>query len=499
MKNTILSYHNVSLVINNIPILKNINLTMEEGEFRVFLGSNGSGKSSLISILGGIHPYGQYFGNVYLNSKLLHLNSPKDAIRKDIILLTQDTCLYDELTIAENLYCNFSAKNPKLFNMSKLQKIAMTQKFLDEWGINLNPNTPICKLNPSHKRILEILRLILINNKPQILVLDEPLNNLNDSLITTFYKILGHFINAGTTILYITHRPEEIMQFDTTISIMKDGEIISTFEAPDTLLEDVYKKLWSNLSSNRYPKISLKKGDEVFCAEHLSNGNSLKDISFTLYSREIIGVTGMIGAGKSILAKTLFGICPATEGKIYVDRLETCISSPIDAMNLGIAYITDDRINAGLFMNQTALENAFSLGSYSSRGLFKETRFEYKQFKKYGKRLNMFISSKSKPEYLSGGEQQKLLLMRWFMTASKIFLFDEPTSRLDIASKIDIYNLFNDLLLKDTSIIIFSSDLEELTGICDRILVLNNGKITYEAKRNCKEGFSDIYQYIGSE
>jgi ABC-type sugar transport system ATPase subunit len=168
-------------------------------------------------------------------------------------------------------------------------------------------------------------------------------------------------------------------------------------------------------------------------------------------------------------------------------------------MNLGIAYVTDDRINAGLFMNQSALENAFSLGPFSARGPLKESRFELKQFMKYSKRLNLSINPQSKPEYLSGGEQQKLLLMRWFMTSAKIFIFDEPTNRLDISSKIDTYNLFNDLLVKDASIIICSSDLEELTGICDRILVLNNGRITYETSRDSREGFNDIYQHIGSE
>lgn len=499
MQNNILSYENVSLVINNVPILKNINFTMREGEFRVFLGSNGSGKSSIVKILGGIRPFGQYSGNIYFDHQLLHLNSPKDAIQKGIVLLSQDTCLYEQLTIAENLYCNYYGNRSKFFSISKSQKTAMAEKLFSEWDISLNPNTPINKINPSQKRLIELLRLMLIDSAPKILIMDEPLNNLDDKFMITFQKLLEHFMQAGTTILYITHRLEEVFQFSTTISIMKDGELVSTFDTTNTQTEDVYKKLWSNLSSNRYPKINLKKGKEVFCTEHLGNGDTLKDISFTLHSREIIGVTGIIGAGKSILAKTLFGICPAKEGKIYVDCLETSIRSPLDAINLGIAYITDDKIDAGLFLNQTSLDNAFSLGSFSSRGKLKESHFERKLFDKYSKRLNLSISSGSKPKYLSGGEQQKLLLMRWFMTSSKIFIFDEPTSRLDIAAKTDIYNLFNDLLLKDASIIVCSSDLEELTGICDRILVLNNGKITHETVRDSKEGFSDIYQYIGSE
>lgn len=499
MKNTILSYQNVSLVINNIPILKNINITMEEGEFRVLLGSNGSGKSSLTRIIGGIYPYGQYSGSIYFDNQLLHLNSPKDAIMKGILLLQQDTYLYDHLTIAENLYCLYPGTKSKLYNVSKSQKIAMTEALFKEWDISLDPQKPISRLNPGQKRMIELLRLMLIEASPKLLILDEPLNNLSDSYIIIFYKILEHFISAGTTILYITHRLEEVMSYSNHISIVKDGELVSTFESPNTETKDVYKKLWSNLTSHRYPKVALKKGNEVFCAEHLGNGGSLKDISFTLYSREIIGITGIIGAGKSILAKTLFGICPATEGKIYVDCLEANIRSPKDAINLGIAYITDDRIDAGLFMNQSSLENAFSLGPASSRGLIRETSFERKQFDKYSKRLNLSVNSQNNPEYLSGGEQQKLLLMRWFMTASKIFIFDEPTNRLDIASKTDTYNLFNDLLLKDAAIIVCSSDLEELTGICDRILVLNNGKITYEANRNSAEGFSDIYQRIGSE
>ncbi len=499
MKNILLSYQNVSVAINNVSILKNINLTMEQGEFHVFLGSNGSGKSSLVRLLSGLHPFGQYSGEIYFDNQLLRLTSPKDSISKGIIFLAQDTYLYEELSIAENLYSNYPNSKSRLFRISKSQKLAMAEDFLKKWEIPLNPATPIGKLNLGHKRIIEILRLLLINDRPKLLILDEPLNHLNDNLSTIFYKILDHFIQAGTTILYITHRLEEVVRFSTRISIMRDGEIASTFESSDASLKDVYRRLWCNLLSNRYPKVTLKKGEEVFCAEHLGNGDTLQDISFTLHRREIIGITGVIGAGKSILAKTLFGIRSATVGKIYVDRLETRIESPVDAMNLGIAYVTDDRINAGLFMNQSALENAFSLGPFSARGPLKESRFELKQFMKYSKRLNLSINPQSKPEYLSGGEQQKLLLMRWFMTSAKIFIFDEPTNRLDISSKIDTYNLFNDLLVKDASIIICSSDLEELTGICDRILVLNNGRITYETSRDSREGFNDIYQHIGSE
>lgn len=499
MKNTILTYQNVSLVINNVPILKNINFSMQEGEFRIFLGSNGSGKSSLVNILGGICQSGHYSGNIILNYQLLHLNSPKDAIKNGIVLLPQDTYLYDQLTIAENLFCNYSGNRNHLFHMSKRQMMDKAGQFLDEWGISLKPSIPVSRLNPGQKRIIELLRLIMIDSSPKLLLLDEPLNNLDHSFLPVFYKILRHFIDAGTTILYITHRLEEVMQFGSTISIMKEGEIVSTFDCPKAQTKEVYQKLWSDLYSNRYPKVKLKRGEEVFCAEHLGNGDSLKDISFTLHSREIIGITGIIGAGKSRLAKTLFGISPATEGKIYVDRLEANIRTPKDAMNLGIAYVTDDRINAGLFMNQPAIENAFSLSYHCGRGLFKETRFEHEQFKKYSKRLNLSIGSKSMPKYLSGGEQQKLLLMRWFMTYSKIFIFDEPTNRLDIVSKIDTYNLFNDLLINDAAIIVCSSNLEELTGICDRILVLNDGKITYEAGRDSKESFSEIYQHIGTE
>ncbi len=491
MKKTVLSYKDVSLYFNKICILKNINLNIKEGEFRVLLGGNGSGKTSIVHLAEGFINCSQYSGTIYLDGYPLNLNNPEDGIKKKIYSVQQDSYLFDELSVADNLLCNYLNKG----FITKSQKRKKANEILKQWGVSLEPKTIVNQLNFGEKRILELLRLTIIEPHPRILILDEPLNNVDDSLKVIFYNILSHFINTDTSIIYITHCLEEIIQYCNTITTIRDGEIISTFDVPESS-QEAYKRLWLELSSNRYPKIELKRGNEVLCVENLGNGFSLKNISFSLHKREILGITGNIGAGKSILAKTLFGLITITEGKIYVDSLEANIQSVKDAIDLGIAYITDDRINAGLFLELNALDNAFSLGTLSSRGHIRTPHFEQQQFNKYSRRLNLLISHYNKVYSLSGGEQQKLLLLKWFMTSSKIFIFDEPTCRLDIPSKIDIYNLFNDLLMKDASIIICGSDLEELTGLCDRILVLNNGRITYEASRNSNESFSNIYKYI---
>ena len=494
MKKTALSYKDVSLYYNKIRILKNINLDIKEGEFRVLLGGNGSGKTSIVHIAEGIITCSQYSGSIYFEGRPLYLNSPEDAIKNKIYSVQQDSYLFHDLSVADNLLCNDLSKS----FITKSQKIKKASKILKLWGVSLEPKTIVKQLSFGEKRILELLRLTIIEPHPKILILDEPLNNVDDNLIPTFYKILTYFINTGTSIIYITHCLKEIIQYCNTITTIKDGEIVSTFDVPESS-QEAYKRLWVELSSNRYPKVDLKKGNEVLCVENLGNGVSLRNISFSLYKREILGITGNIGAGKSVLAKTLFGLSNITEGKIYIDSLEAKMQSVKDAIDLGIAYITDDRINAGLFLELNALDNAFSLGTLSSRGHILNPNFEQQQFDKYSKRLNLMIDHYNKAYSLSGGEQQKLLLLKWFMTSSKIFIFDEPTCRLDTPSKIDIYNLFNDLLMKDASIILCSSDIEELTGLCDRILVLNKGRITYEASRNTNESFSNIYKHIETE
>ena len=263
--------------------------------------------------------------------------------------------------------------------------------------------------------------------------------------------------------------------------MLRKGCLVATLPKTEFLNQDIPDLLWGQLQKKRYPKVKIDIGKEVLCAEHISTSSIINDVSFILNKREILGIWGPVGSGKSSLARTLFGLKNLESGKIYVDRIPAKIESAKDAIDLGIAYITDERIEDGLFNDLSVLDNIFSSHSDYTHFLGARSKAERSIFQNYTSRLNLNISSEKCPSCLSGSEQQKVLLLRWLISSkTKIYLFDEPTQSIDISSKVDLYNLFNDMLLKGASIIIFSSNIEELAGICDRILILNHGTITGE-------------------
>lgn len=493
MDRYLLSLQDVSLKFNDVSILENINLNIQEGEFHVLLGENGAGKTSIINILCGLYHAGQYTGTITYDGQLLALHSTNDAIKKGIVTVHQDPALYDEMSIAENYYAVLASVRQKHYYPSLAAQNKDAAHFFQEHGLNIDVSRKVSHLSLSQRRAIELLMLYL--KRPKLLLLDEPVEVLDDGFQNEFYKLLDYFAQIGTTVLCITHEYSLLLPYVTHFSILRDRILIGTLDKASFLKQNVVSLLWGDFLERRYPKIPVKRGSEVLCAEHLNNGGIIKDVSLTLYKREILGIYGRVGAGKSSLAKMLFGLEPIISGKIYIDRLEASIGSPHDAIEYGLAYITDERREYGIFPTLDSLENVYSLGKTSSRNFWINKTYETKRFLDYSKHLNMSITPERKPYNLSGGEQQKLLLMRWLMSSSSTFIFDEPTLSVDIPSKIDIYNLFNDLVMKDASIIICSSNLEELMGICDRTLIMNQGKITQEVSYDDKDDFIKMFNH----
>lgn len=316
--------------------------------------------------------------------------------------------------------------------------------------------------------------------EPDLLILDEPVAFMSSYEIEFFLDIIKHFKNKGVTILCISHKYQAFYNLIDRFSIFYDKELKTTFTREDIDNGNINSLLFADFCQSRYPKIQVKKGKEVLCTEHLATDGSLKDISFSLQQGEILGFFGRSGSGRNTLSKALFGIEPLTSGTIYIDRLPTRITCPQDALDLGLAYITDERIDTGLFSNLDLLENVYSIKENNLGRFWAHTALEYNRYYKYTKKLNLNLNPHMNPDSLSGGEQQKLIMMRWLMSSARIFIFNEPTQSIDVPSKIDIYNMFNDLLLKGASILVFSSNLEELMGICDRIIFIKDGTVSGE-------------------
>lgn len=396
------------------------------------------------------------------------------------------------MTIADNLYANLPAKTALDKFISSKKRIQLANDFFQRHKVSIDSSRMINECSAVTKRKVELLKLYLM--EPDLLILDEPVAFMSSYEIEFFLDIIKYFKSRGVTILCISHKYQAFYDLIDRFSIFYDKELKTTFTRKDIDNGNISSLLFANFCQNRYPKIQIKKGKEVLCAEHLVADGTLKDISFSLQQGEILGFFGRSGAGRNTLSKALFGIEPLTGGTIYIDRLPARITCPKDALDLGLAYITDERIDNGLFSNLDLLENVYSIKENNLGHFWVHTSLEYNRYYKYTEKLNLNLNPHLNPVSLSGGEQQKLIMMRWFMSSARIFIFNEPTQSIDIPSKIDIYNMFNDLLLKGSSILVFSSNLEELMGICDKIIFIKDGIISGEISHD--ESTSYIKSFI---
>ena len=486
----ILQLNSVSKSINGVPILQDINFKLFEGEFCVLLGENGAGKSSLVKILSGI--YKKYVGTIHFNGRIVNLNSPVVSASCGIFSLQQEPLIFDHLSIAENILIYnepihfFRLRNTKEAN-------AKAQRSLDELGFPLLSTQKAADLDLAQRRMVEITRLVTRSNA-RLLILDEPLASIGKHESQSIFRFLADFKKQGGSIIYVTQNFEDISEYVDRVAIIRDGKLVTSMLLQDSTPDEIEKLVWGQHYPDKYPKLSIPIGKEVFCVEELSTESLLKKISFSISQGEILGVAGLVGSGRSQLAQTLFGLHPIVSGNFYVDRLKAKISSPVDAIKLGLAYVTEDRRRDGLFLNLSTIQNSFVLDRIFTKSFFLKDKYETALYKKYMKKLNI-TSHRDNLLGLSGGTHQKLLLLRWFLSYARVFILDEPTRGVDIASKVDIYNLMNDLIRKKNSIILISSSFDELVGMCDRILVLKDGMVSFEALRSNPNDFNMLYQY----
>lgn len=479
MNPTVLSCENISLTLSGAKILNNVNLKLEKGKMHLLLGENGAGKTSLVKILSGVYPYGKYTGSIIYEGKPLTLFLPKDAIKHGIITIYQDTSLYEDLSVAENLFANLNIKEITKFT-TKFQKQKLAANFFKKYNFDIDVSMPVGKCSIQQKRTVELLKLYL--RTPGVLILDEPISVFSQIDIHFFIDIIRHFKKSGTAILCVSHNYLPFKSEVDSFSVLNNNYRFKTYDMSFVSDKNISDIVLRDFCYSRYPKISLEHGPEVFCAENLGSEGKFQNITFSLRKGEILGIFGRNNSGRDALSRALFGLIPITEGNIYVDRLPASISSPQDAIKLGLAYISDDRSSEGLFWNLSLLNNVYCLKSNRNDNFWVNYVKEKKQFINYSNRMDFFQDPGKNAELLSGGEQQKIMLMRWLLSSARIFIFNEPTQSIDIPSKIDIYNMFNDLLLKSCSIILFSSNLEELFGLCDRIIFISSGKVAGEIK-----------------
>lgn len=479
----VLKLVNISKKISEYFSLKNISLEVFKGEVHVIMGENGSGKSSLMNIVAGA--YARDTGEILMDGFPVSISSPTDAKRLGITMIHQDSSLFEHFTVAENIFTDnkpYLCKGLKLINWRRLYSDC--QELLDRLGFSLDGRSVVKSLSLAQKQLVEIAKAYLSNAR--IIIMDEPTSSLTDSEALLLFNIIKDLKKAGVSILYISHRLEEIRRIGDRVTVIRDGEIIGTQEIGRMDVDGILTMMTGMELKDRYPKLSVKTGREVLRVSDLYSGNTLKGVSFSVRRREILGITGLAGSGRTKIAKCIFGLDRVDAGSIFFENCRLSVKSPGDAIRAGIAYVTEDRSADGLFMYLNVPQNitAPNMGRISE-GLLINGAAEKNIAEAYIKRLGIKIGSmKDQAASLSGGSQQKVVLAKWMMSRARLFIFDEPTRDIDIPSKVDVYNLMNEIAAKGASIILISSDVNEIIGMCDRVAILYGGRIAAVISRN---------------
>lgn len=456
-------------------VLCGADMNICSGEVHVLLGQNATGKSTLAKIIAGVTAPDE--GRVIHGDMDVTGFTKAGMLRRGVYTLYQEIHLFENLTVKENVFFDVM---PQYYSASAMR--TAYQKLADRFGLEIDPDAQLKDIGSGEQRIVEILRAYV--NDPKVLVLDEPgiyFSKLDNEL---FFRIINEFRSAGKGILYITHRIDDALTIADRISVMAEGRIVSTLNSKEFETEKLIRLMSGKNYKNRYPKIAAQKGMPVLQCDHV-NARGIHDISFTVYEGEILGITGAVGAGKTCIGKVLSGAQRIKSGQILRYNRPVMIRKPADALGMGIGMLSE-RFEQNLFLNLSPEKNITitSLNNISGR-LWMNSRKEKAVGEKYRKALTIHAQNmRNKIHKFNGGDKQKVALARHLFDKLDVFIIDEPTKCVDIPSKVDVYNIFNQLVEKKKSIILLTSDFSEACGMCDRILVVNRGQIVGELSRN---------------
>jgi len=482
----ILEVKNISKEFPGVKALDNINLRIKQNEVHAIVGENGAGKSTFIKILCGVYPFGTYDGEIYLEGEKKKFFSPKDAEEEGISVVHQELSLFEEMTVSENIFIDFNLVNKAFINWDFLNKQAL--KWLKTVGLeHINPTTKVKDLGVGEKQLLEIAKALIQN--PKILILDEPTSSLSVKETEVLFNIIKELKNKGLTFIYISHKLEEVFKLADTISVFRDGHLIETNNKEAYERKKVINLMVGREISQMYPKRLVKPKDNVvFEAKNFNVYNKfgrkvVDNASINLRENEILGLFGLIGAGRSELVNSIYGSYKGKYvGEVYFKGEKIKINSPIDCIKHGIALLTEERKLYGTIPTMSVKDNISLLYLNQRKNKFFVDKYEeLKEVSKLVEQLKIKTSNLEESiTTLSGGNQQKVLLARNIMVLPEIIIIDEPTRGIDVGAKAEIYSLMNKLTQEGISFIMVSSELPEIIGISDRILVMHEGKITAE-------------------
>ncbi len=466
---------NITKSYPGVLALDSVDLEILPGEVHCLIGENGAGKSTLMKILSGAIKKDS--GEIFVNENQTDINSPLDSQKLGIGIIYQDFKLVPELSVTENIFLGNEITNQHSITLNKSKMNKLAEDVIKSLGENYNVNTPIYKLSVAAKQIVEISKAIIKDVK--ILAMDEPTASLTDSEIKSLFQIIKKLKNNGVGIIYISHRMEEIFEIGDRVTVLRDGKKIITEQINNINRDSLIKYMVGRELADEFPKNVEERKSEILKLENVNN-EKLSNINLSLYKGEVLGIAGLVGAGRTELARAIFGADKITSGSIYLNNKKLNLKSPKDAIKNGIALLTEDRNAFGLFTELNVREN-ISISNLNSllNGIFINKKKEVDDSNSFIDKLKIKTpSTETRVENLSGGNRQKVVLARWLYTNSKVVIFDEPTAGIDIGVKYEIYNLIRQLVKDGIGVIVISSELPELIGISNRIAVMCEGEIT---------------------
>ena len=456
-------------------VLKNAGFFLKDGEVHALMGENGAGKSTLMKILTGV--YTRDAGTVLVDGKEVVYKNPQEAEKAGIVFIYQELNVLFDLTVEENLF--MGKEITKGFGIcDKKAMRAKAKEVMDKMGVNIPVDAVISDLSVGQQQMVEICKALMADAK--VIIMDEPTAALTASETRGLFEVINSLRKKGVSIVYISHRMEEIFELCDRITVLRDGEYVGTENIAEIDLDHVVQMMIGRTIGERFPKRESHIGAEVLRVEGLTSGKLFKDIHFDVKAGEVLGVSGLMGAGRTEIMQALFGNLPLDSGKIFIDGKEVTIKNPRQAIANGIGFITEDRKVEGLLLEKSIAENIHiaNLGKVSNGFVLNKE----KQLNLVKKGIEEFKVRCFGPEHecgnLSGGNQQKIVLAKWVYTDPKILILDEPTRGVDIGAKKEIYNIINQMAADGVAVIMVSSELPEVLGMSDRIAVVHEGKIT---------------------
>lgn len=478
MGDIIFELKNITKYFPGVVALDDMSLQVRAGEVHGLIGENGAGKSTLIKVLTGVNIPEK--GEIYVEGKKTVFKDPRDAMKAGVGCVYQELNIIPDLNIIDNLFVGAYIKNGKgpLLNYKEMER--QTVEIMNSLGIDENPYTLCSRLGVGQQQTIEIGKSILRNSR--LIIMDEPTSSLSEKEVADLMKTIERLKEQNIAIIFVSHKLEEIFEICDVVTVMRDGKHISTTDVKDMTKDLLIADMVGRSLTNLYPKSQHEKKEEFLRVENLGRKGVFSDINFSAYGGELLAFSGLVGAGRTEVFRTIFGADNYESGTVYVKGQAVDIKSPADAIAHGMAFLTEDRKQEGLILEDSVLNNVtLTTIDRDKKGILLDHKLRKEKTNSFVDRLKIKVSDIDyQVATLSGGNQQKVVIGKWINIGAEIYIFDEPTRGIDVGAKIEVYNVMNSLTEQGKCVIMISSDLQEVLGMADRVIVMREGKITGE-------------------